>query len=182
VAVGLLDVRVSEAVVAPTLVGEKATRMMQLELASKLGGQLLASTKSAAPVPLSAIEVKATGIVLLLVTVMVCAVLVDFAEMVPKLSVVAERLKAVALTPVPLKVTVWVVGVALSVKTSVADLLPVVVGAKRTRMVQLPPMASDVGQLLISANDVGLLPPKVTEVRESALVPVFVRVRVSAAE
>jgi hypothetical protein len=50
---------------------------MQLELAASVVPQLLTFAKEAAPVPLSAIEVRLTGVVvLLLVTVITCAALI----------------------------------------------------------------------------------------------------------
>lgn len=65
------------AVIALAVVGVNSTRMMQLELAASVFPQLLTCTKEAAPAPLSAIEVRLTGVVvLLLVTVIACAALV----------------------------------------------------------------------------------------------------------
>ena len=86
---------------------------------------------------------------LLLVTVTACAALVVPDLTVPKLSVVAESVKDEALTPVPDKATDCVAGLALSVKTSVADFEPEAVGAKLARTVQLAETASKLGQLFI---------------------------------
>jgi hypothetical protein len=77
VTAGLLAVTVRVAVVAPAAVGVNSTWTMQLELAASVVPQLLTFAKEAAPVPLSAIEVRLTGVVvLLLVTVITCAALI----------------------------------------------------------------------------------------------------------
>ena len=70
----------------------------------------------------------------------------------------------------------WVVGGALSEKTSVADRLPEAVGEKRTRAVQPAATASVAGQLFICAKDFGVVPPSAIEEMESAALPVLVRV------
>lgn len=165
------------AVDALAAVGMNSTRMMQLELAASVVPQLLTCTKDAAPVPLSAIDVRLTGVVeLLLVTVMVCAALVVPDVTVPKLSAEVERVNVAALTPLPDSETVCVVGLALSVKTSVADLVPDAVGAKRARIVQLAEIAKELGQLFICEKEVGFVPPSAIDMRFSAATPVLVRV------
>ena len=63
--------------------------------------------------------------------------------------------------PVPLNVTLW--GVApVGAITSVAGLLPVLVGRNFTLTVQLPPGARDVGQLFVCWYCVGFAPPNDT--------------------
>lgn len=93
-----------------------------------------------------------------------------------KVSVVAESVSVGALPPVPLRETDWVVGDALPMKMRVAVLLPVVVGAKRTKAVQLAATASEAGQLLIWVKEVGLVPAKAMEEMVSGPVPELVRV------
>lgn len=123
------------------------------------------------------IDVRLTGVVvLLLVTVTVCTALVVPVVTVPKLSVVVERVSVAALTPVPVRATLCVAGLALSVKSNVADLLPEAVGAKRVITVQLADTARELGQLLIWENEVGFVPPNAMEVKLSAAVPELVRV------
>lgn len=68
----------------------------------------------------------------------------------------------------------------MSVKTSVADLLPEAVGAKRVRTVQLADTAKELGQLFICEKEVGFVPPSAMEVRVRAAVPELVRVMVWA--
>jgi hypothetical protein len=165
------------AAVAFAAVGVNSTRMMQLELNVSVVPQSFVCAKDAAPVPLSAIEVRLTGVVvLLLVRVIACAVLALPDVTVPKLNVVVERFKVAALTPVPASVAVCVVGFALSVNTSVADRPPEAVGAKLARTVQLAETASELGQLFICEKEVGLVPLSVMDVRLSAAEPELVRV------
>ena len=170
-----MTVRVAE--VALATVGVNSIRTMQLELAASVVPQLFTSTNDAAPLPLSAIDVRLTGVVVLLfVTMTACVALMVPGVTVPKLSVLAERVSVGALTPVPVRVTLCVAGLALSVKTRVAALLPKAVGAKRVRIVQLADTAREPGQLLICENEVGFAPLIAMEVRLSAAVPVLVRV------
>jgi hypothetical protein len=168
-------VRVAD--VAPAAVGMNSTRMMQLELTVSVVPQSFVCTKDAPPVPLRANEVRLMGVVvLLLVKVIACAVLTVPDVTVPKFNAAVERLKVAALTPVPASVTVCVVGFALSVKTSVADLPPKAEGANLARTVQLAETARELGQLFICEKEVEFVPPSAMEVRLSAAVPELVRV------
>jgi hypothetical protein len=54
--------------------------------------------------------------------------------------------------PVPVRLTVWGLLVALSVNVSVPVVLPVAVGVKTTFTVQLAPTASELLQLSVSLN------------------------------
>lgn len=154
---------------------------MQLELAASVVPQLLTSRNDASPVPLSTIEVRLTGVVvLLLVTVTVCAALVLFDACDAKVNEVAESVSVAGLTPVPVRATDCVVGLALSVKTSVADLAPKAVGAKRVSTVQLAATARELGQLLISVKEVRFVPPNAIELNVSAALPELVSVMVWA--
>jgi len=51
--------------------------------------------------------------------------------------------------PVPVRLTVWVVGLALSVTVKVPVLVPVVTGLKVTAMLQVAPAATSAPQLLV---------------------------------
>lgn len=175
VAVGLLAVTVRVAACAPVAVGANWARMTQLEPGAKVAPQLFTATKDAAPVPVSAIEVRFRGVVLLvLVKVADCAALAVPCVMEPKLSVVVESENVGAVPPVPLSVADCVVDDALSVKTRVADWLPVAVGEKRTRAVQLADTARELGQLLSCEKEAWLVPPSVIEEMASAALPVLV--------
>ena len=118
-----------------------------------------------------------TGVVLLLlITVTVCAALTVPDVCVPKLSEVVERVNAAALPPVPVRATDCVAGLALVVTTSVADRPPKTVGANRARTVQVAEAAREMGQLFICVNEVGFVPPRAMELRARAAVPEFVNV------
>ena len=138
---------------------------------------MFTATKDVAPVPVGAIEVRFTGVVvLLLVRVIACIALAVPEVTLPKASELADRVMVAGLTPVPARATDWVAVLALSVKTSVADLLPVAVGAKRINTVQLVVTARELGQLLICVKEVGFAPPNATEVIASATAPELVSV------
>ena len=63
-----------------------------------------------------------------------------------------------ATVPVPVRLAVWGLLVALSVTVSVPVRVPVAVGVKVTLMVQLPPAATLVPQLLVCAKSPLLVP------------------------
>jgi hypothetical protein len=58
-------------------------------------------------------------------------------------------MRAPAETPVPVRLTVWVVGLALSVMVTAPVRVPVAVGLKVTLIVQLAPAATLEKQLLV---------------------------------
>jgi hypothetical protein len=60
-----------------------------------------------------------------------------------------ENLTMVLGVPVPVKLTVWVVGLALSVMVRVPVLVPVTVGRKVTAMLQEAPTATLAPQVLV---------------------------------
>jgi hypothetical protein len=61
---------------------------------------------------------------------------------------VGERL-ATGAVPVPVRLTVWVGGLALSVMVTAPVLVPTAVGLKVTLMVQLPPAATREPQVFV---------------------------------
>jgi hypothetical protein len=75
--------------------------------------------------------------------------------------------------PVPARVTIWGLPVALSVMESVPDLTPPAVGSKKTPMLQLAFVATGFRQLLMTAKSPGFA---VTAVIVNVPVPVFVTV------
>jgi len=91
----------------------------------------------------------------------------------PKLKLVGAKLMPGA-TPVPDKVTVCGLPLALSVTVIVPDWLPVAVGVNVTLMVQFAPAATDVPQVLLCAYCVLAAMPLIL----SAAVPELVRVTV----
>ena len=66
----------------------------------------------------------------------------------------------VALRPVPLSETVWVLPDALSVSEIVAVLAPAAAGMKDEVSVQLAPAARLTGQVLVRVKSLPLVPPK----------------------
>jgi len=115
-------------------------------------------------------------VLLLLVTVTACAAAAVPEACVAKLSEVVERVNAGALPPVPVRATDCVAGLALPVKSSVADRLPKAVGANRARTVQVAAAARELGQLFICVNEVGFVPPRAMELRVRVPVPELVSV------
>jgi hypothetical protein len=93
---------------------------------------------------------------------------------------VGERLTAGAV-PVPVRLTVWVAGLALSVTVKVALCEPLAVGVKVTLKVQLPPAATVAPQLLVCAKSLLFVPVMVTLVTLSLALPVLHSIMVSAA-
>jgi hypothetical protein len=66
-----------------------------------------------------------------------------------KVSELVERLATAVAKPVPVRLTDWVAGLALSVMVKVPVLVPVVVGLKVTLMVQLALAATLEPQVLV---------------------------------
>jgi len=88
--------------------------------------------------------------------------------------------------PVPLKVTVCVLGLALSVSVRLAERVPVAVGVNVTLITQLPPLAAT-GVLVLqvvlpaTAKSLGFVPPMATLEKVRLAVPLLVTVTVLAA-
>ncbi len=79
-----------------------------------------------------------------------------------------------ALVPVPVRLTVWGLSLALSMMVSVPVRVPVAVGVKVTLMVQFPLGATELPQLFAWAKS----PLAATELIFNVAVPVFVSVTV----
>ncbi len=120
-----------------------------------------------------------TGIEPTFVMVTPCEGLVVPTSWLPKVSEVGETL-TVGATPVPLRPTVCGLPAALSLMLSVALRVPVAVGVKVTLIEQLPPVATDVPQLLVWAKSPGLAPVREMPLILSAPLPVLLRVTVWA--
>jgi hypothetical protein len=84
--------------------------------------------------------------------------------------------------PVPFKDTVCGEPLALSVTLSVAESVIADAGVNVTEMVQDPAGASVVPQVVVSANDVGLLPASETAMPVRVAVPGFESVKTCAAD
>ena len=110
-------------------------------------------------------------------------VIVDTNDVVPTFSAPNETVPGVSDTsgavPVPVKLTVWVllaVALLLSVIVKVALRVLIPEGVKVTLMVQLPPAATDVPQVLLSAKSLPLVPLTAMPLMESAAEPVLLNV------
>ena len=90
---------------------------------------------------------------------------------------VGDRL-ATAAVPVPVRLTVWGLPVALSVRVTAAVRDPLAAGVKVTLIVQLAPAATLAPQLLDWAKSLALVPVTARLVRVKAALPVLLRVTV----
>jgi hypothetical protein len=104
-----------------------------------------------------------------------CAGLVVPRFWLPKATLLAVRL-TVGLVPVPVRLTVCGLPAALSETVSVAVRLPGAVGVNVTLMVQLPPAASELPQVVVSGKSPGLGPVTARLAMLKARLPLFVRV------
>ena len=144
-----LSAMLSAAVRGPLAEGVNVTPIVQLAPAATELPQVFAiSAKSPPSAP--AIE----RLVILntelppLVTVIVCAVPVMATGWLPNERLAGERLTTGA-TPVPERLAVWGLPLALSVMLSEAVRLPLAEGVKVTPIVQLPPLATELPQVLV---------------------------------
>src|SRR5437667_22259 len=86
-----------------------------------------------------------------LLSVTFCDALAEANTWFPKLSTPGDAI-AIGVPPWPLSVTAWGLPLALSVMVRVPLILPPVVGAKLTLIVQLAPPANEDPQLSVSEN------------------------------
>ena len=135
---------------APMAEGVKATTMVQLEPAAREAPQVLFCTKSAELAPVTASPERASEVEPVLVSVTVCAELVMSTASLAKARLEGERLAlAEVLEPVPERLRVCGLPVALSATLRVALRVPVAAGLKVTLIVQLAPAATLDPQVLV---------------------------------
>jgi hypothetical protein len=176
-------VKTSEALKLPVVAGVNVTLTAQVMVGATVApvqvSALLAKSLGFVP-PIAAVEMFRL-LVPVLVTVTVWAVLVVLASWV-KVKPGAEKLTAGAV-PVPLKVTVCGLPLALSVKTSEALKLPVVAGVNVTLTAQVLPgvTVAPVQVSALLAKSLGFVPPRAAVEMLRLLVPVLVTVTVWAA-
>ena len=96
-------------------------------------------------------------------------------DKLPKARLVGERLAEDA-APVPERLTLCGLPVALSVRVTAAVRVPAAVGLKVTLIVQLAPAATLDPQLLLSAKSLALAPETAMLVTLRAALPELVRV------
>lgn len=88
---------------------------------------------------------------------------------------------ATGAVPVPVKLTVWGLPLALSVMLRVAVRDPLAAGAKVTLIVQLPPATTELPHVFVWAKSPTFVPLKVRVVTLKAALPELVRVTACAA-
>jgi len=174
-----LSATVIDAVSELEIEGVKATPIVQFAPAATELPQVSAtSAKSAAFVPVIVRLLMLSVVLPPLVRVTVWALLVIAIGSLPNERLVGERLAAAAV-PVPERLRDWGLPPALSVMLTEAERLPLVVGSKVTLIVQLPPAATEVPQVLVCAKSPVLAPVSAMLETLSAAVPLLVRVAVS---
>ena len=92
-----------------------------------------------------------------------------------KVRLVGEMLTAGAV-PVPVRLTLWGLPVALSLMASEAARLPGAEGVKVTLIVQLAPAATEMPQLLVWTKSLAFAPETATLVTPKSALPVLARV------
>ena len=142
-----LSVSVSVPVRFPVAVGVKVTLIVATAPAATEPAQVLVWAKSPLVVIVRGVRTPAP----VLVSASVCGGLEVETVCPAKLRLVAERLTTGA-RPVPLRVTVWGLFLALSVSVSVPVRFPAAVGVKVTPIVQPAPTATEPAQVLVWAK------------------------------
>jgi hypothetical protein len=120
---------------------------------------------------------KAAFPVLLRITLSATLVVPTF--WLPNVRLVTERL-AVAAVPVPVKLTVCGLPAALSKMLTVAVRVPAAVGVNVMLIVQLPPAATELPQVVVSGKSPGLSPVTIKLVMPKRVLPLFVKLTVCA--
>ena len=134
------EVTVSEPVSAPVAAGEKTTPTVQFEPAARFAEQVLwVRANPAVTVRVSWAAAK----LLVLLTVTVCAALVEPATVAGKVTCTGAAFRPEAANPAPFKVTVAGVSTPLAAMVNRAESGPAAVGVNVTWTVQLPPAASE---------------------------------------
>ena len=167
-----LSVTDSEPVMVPLALGSKSTRMLHFAPAASEVPQLLLWEKLA----LIAIPLMLSAVVPVFVSVTVWLALLVPTVWLANVRLLGDMLADVvdvdAAAPVPLKLTVCALVLALVVIDNVPALAPAAFGVNVTEIVQREPEASDVPQLLLSEK----LPLVVMALMLSVLLPLFVNV------
>jgi hypothetical protein len=152
----------------PVAWGEKVTLIWQVPAAGTLAPQVFVWAKFAEPAVMAMLEI-ASAVLLVLCKVTACAALVSPTATPVKLSEVGET---ETVLPIPVRLTVCGLPLALSLSVRVPVRLPVAVGVKVTLTVQTPLAEIPVPQVLVSAKSPVIeIPEKV-----SAAVPELVTV------
>jgi hypothetical protein len=164
------------AVSAPVAPGVKWPWMVQFAPPATLVPQLFANTNDDAFVPVTAMLVIVRGAVPVLVSVTDCDALVAPSLTEPNDRLVADRVTAGGVRPVPLRDIDCGELAALSVMVMAAVSAPVFVGAKWPWMAQFAPAATLVPQPFANTNDDAPVPVTAMLVMDRAVVPLLVSV------
>ena len=163
---------------APVAVGVKLMLIVQVPLTARLEGltgQLVVWAKSPLFVPAMTMLVIVSGALPVFESVTTWATLLLLSCWFPNAMEVGVKLAAAAV-PAPVRLIVWGLPVALSLKVSVAARAPLAVGVNVTLMVQLAAGATRAPQLLVWAKSPLFAPVTAMPVRLSGALPVSVRV------
>jgi hypothetical protein len=146
----LLSVMIKEAVRLPIAVGVNVTLMVQLPLAASELPHVLVCAKSPGLAPVNATLAmdRATFPVLFSVTVWAALVVLTFWLLKLRVVGVTPAMGAVPM-PVPVRLTVCGLPLALSAMLTEAVRLPMAVGLNVTLIVQLPFAATELPQVLV---------------------------------
>ena len=178
-----LSVILIEAERLPLAAGVNVTLIAQLPFAASEVPQALICAKSPLFVPVTDMLVRVKLALPVLVKVTDCEALATPTGWFPKATLDGERL-TLALAPVPVKPTLCTLAATLlllSVMFKEAARLPIEVGANVTLMVQLPPAASELPQVVVLPKSPALAPARAMLLRVRAAFPVLFSVTVWAA-
>ena len=176
----LLSVMFKEAVRLPGAAGVKVTLNVQLLLAASELPHVVVSAKSPALAPVNAKLLMVRAALPVLLRVKVWAALVVLTVWLLKDKLVVE-MPAIGPVPVPVRLTVCGLPLALSTMLTEAVRLPVAAGVNVTLIVQLPFAATELPHVLVTAKSPGSVPAVPIVVIVKAWFPVLVRVTDCAA-
>lgn len=175
-----LSVMLTTAERLPAEAGVNVTLIVQLAPAATEEPQVVVSPKSPGLAPNKPILTMFSTVLPVLVRVTDCAALVVPRFWLPKAKLLALRLTE-APVPVPVRVTVCGLPAALSAMVNVAVRLPAAAGVNVTLIVQVPPPASELPQVLVWEKSPPLVPVTVMLVKLKVALPLLVTVTVWAA-
>jgi hypothetical protein len=145
-----LSEMLTDAVRVPAAVGVNVTLIVQLPPAATELPQVFVSAKSAVLVPVMLMLVMLKLVLPVLLRVTLCARLVTPTFSLAKVRPEGDRLTWLE-RPVPVRLTVCGLPAALSEMLTDAVRVPAAVGVNVTLIVQLPPAATELPQVLVSA-------------------------------
>lgn len=167
-----MSVTANEAVSVPAAVGLNSTETVQLAPAASEAPQVVADfTNDVAFVPVMVSDVSDNVAVPEFLIVTACAAVVAPTAVEAKVSDVGDRVTAAVLVAVPLTATVCVPAPSITFSFAVKE--PATAGLNDIVTVQLAPAASvaPTGQVVVSENELALVPLKLTLAKLTAAFP-----------